>query len=203
MDRRPLAVVFGLVGVLVFAVVALQTGLWVDIVGVGSYDEGQVTVYNESNATATGVPATEAGTESASEGTTTDGEENPTVAVRSNDTQRLAAVEVRISDTYRQRYVGLSETESLEPNEGMLFVHDEEGEFAYVMRNMSFPLDIIFIDANGTITTIHHAPLPPEGTDDLKRYEGRGKYVLEVNRGWANRTGVSVGDRVELPESIA
>ncbi|QIO21727.1 DUF192 domain-containing protein [Haloarcula sp. JP-L23] len=117
----------------------------------------------------------------------------------------MATVEVRIADTFEQRYVGLSKTDAMGPNEGMLFVHEEEGEYAYVMRNMSFPLDIIFVDANGTITTIHHAPLPPEGTSEseLQRYEGRGKYVLEVNRGWANRTGVTVGDRVELPAGVA
>ncbi|MBX0295407.1 DUF192 domain-containing protein [Haloarcula nitratireducens] len=192
MNRRPLAVVFGLVGVLAFAVVVLQTGMWVDLVGVGDHEEGNVTVYDETpDATAAPTP------------TATPIERATTVAAHSDGGEQLATVEVRISNTTAQRYTGLSNTTSLGPNEGMLFVHEEEGTYGYVMREMDFPLDIIFIDANGTITTIHHAPLPPEGTDNLKEYRGRGKYVLEVNRGWANRTGVSVGDRVELPESVA
>ncbi|NHX40121.1 MULTISPECIES: DUF192 domain-containing protein [Haloarcula] len=190
--QRPAVVVLGLVGLLVAAAVVLQTGLWVEVLGTGEYEEGTVTVREGSDAVTT--TATQPSTDASTPGTT--------VAVREkNAGEPLGTVEVRIAQTFDQRYVGLSNTESLGPNEGMLFVHDEAGQHTYVMRNMSFPLDIIFIDANGTITTIHHAALPPEGTSEsgLTGYAGRGKYVLEVNRGWTNRTGVAVGDRVELP----
>jgi uncharacterized membrane protein (UPF0127 family) len=74
----------------------------------------------------------------------------------------------------------------------MWFVHPVEGQQAYVMRGMSFPIDIVFIDADGTVTRVFHADV--EGTDAT--YEARAKYVLEVNRGWANRTGLAAGDRV-------
>ena len=196
MERRALAAVLAVVAVLVLAVVVLQSGLWVSVLGVGQYEEGTVTVREgtatetaSTTQTATATPDADAPTVSVQDGATTGGV--------------LGSVEVRIADTFQQRYVGLSETASMGPDEGMLFVHDDEARHAYVMRNMSFELDIIFIAANGTITTIHHASLPPEGTSnaDLERYEGRGLYVLEVNRGWANRTGVTVGDRVELPDA--
>lgn len=197
MERRALAAVLALVSVLVLAVVVLQSGLWVSVLGTGEYEEGTVTV-REGTATET--------TAATGTATATPAAEATTVSVQDDAAagEVLGTVEVRIADTFQQRYVGLSETESMGPDEGMLFVHDDEGRHAYVMRNMSFELDIIFIAANGTITTIHHAPLPPEGTSssELERYEGHGLYVLEVNRGWANRTGVSVGDRVELPDSV-
>ena len=123
-----------------------------------------------------------------------------TVTVVDADGAELGTAEVRVADTFDKRYTGLSDTESLGPNEGMLFVHDGEGERAYVMRDMDFPIDIVFVAADGTITRIHHAELPPEGTSgsDLKRYRGTGKYVLEVPYGWTNRTDVSVGDTVEI-----
>jgi len=68
-----------------------------------------------------------------------------------------------------------------------------------VMRDMDFPIDIVFVDAEGRITTIHHARAPREGEDgnDL-RYPGRGKYVLEVPRGYTNATGIDEGDRIEI-----
>jgi hypothetical protein len=117
--------------------------------------------------------------------------------------ERLAEVDVRIADTPEKRYLGLSNTESLGPREGMLFVHDEEGQYAYVMRDMAFPLDIVFVSAEGTVTTIHHATLPPDGTSesDLTRYRGRGRYVLELPLGTANETGLDEGDRVVVPGS--
>ena len=191
MERRAGLVILGAVGLLVGGALVLQSGLWVDLVGTGEYERGTVTVTEETTPTAATTP-----TETATPGTT--------VAVRGSDADAtLGTVDVRIADTGTKRYVGLSETDELEPDEGMLFVHDEVGTYAYVMRNMSFPLDIIFVDADGTITTIHHASLPPPGDETLRRYEGRGKYVLEVNRGWTNRTGVAVGDRVELPGGVA
>ena len=132
------------------------------------------------------------------------GEYNRTTvtAVDDNGT-RLATVDVRIADTHAKRYLGLSNTTSLGPNEGMLFVYEEEGTRNYVMRKMDFPLDIVFVGANETVTAIHHAPVPPNATGegDLERYTGTGRYVLEVNRGWTNETGLDVGDRVRVPEN--
>jgi len=187
MGRRAFGALVGLLGVGIVGFLVVQTGVWVDIVGTGPYEEGTVTVRG-GNATATPTPC--------------DRSPNATEVVACDDSRQLATVEVRISNTTAQRRLGLSDTESLEPNEGMLFVHDEDETHTYVMRRMSFALDIIFIDANGTITTIHHAPPPPEGESYSERYSGRGKYVLEVNRGWANRTGVGVGDTVELPTGV-
>ncbi|WP_302082628.1 DUF192 domain-containing protein [Salinibaculum rarum] len=122
-----------------------------------------------------------------------------TVTVTDENGTELGTVAVRIADTGAKRYTGLSETDSLAPDDGMLFVHDEEGQHSYVMRGMSFPLDIIFVDADGTVVEIFHASVDSENAP----YEARGKYVLEVNRGWANRNGVTTGDRVVIPDSVA
>lgn len=168
MDRRAAAAIVALVTVAVIAVVAIQTGFWVNILDPGEYDRRTVTVVDDNGTT-------------------------------------VATVSVRIANTSSQRTVGLSETESLGENEGMLFVHETEETQNYVMRNMDFPLDIIFVADNGTITTIHHAPVPLPGTSEseLERYSGTARYVLEVERGWANETGLKPGDRVVVPREFA
>jgi hypothetical protein len=127
--------------------------------------------------------------------------ERTTVALVDASGERLAEIDVRIADTPEKRYLGLSATDSLGPREGMLFVHDSPGQHAYVMRDMAFPLDIVFIAPNGTVTKVHHATLPPEGTSgsDLTRYRGYGRYVLELPLGTANETGLDEGDRVVIP----
>ncbi|SFF87091.1 hypothetical protein SAMN04488063_0599 [Halopelagius inordinatus] len=127
--------------------------------------------------------------------------ERATVTVADEaDNRTLATVDARIADTHQKRYTGLSETESLGEDEGMLFVHDEEDEYAYVMREMAFPIDIVFVGENGTITQIHHADRPPEGTsgEELTRYNGTGKYVLELPYGYTNRTCIDEGDRIRI-----
>lgn len=129
-----------------------------------------------------------------------DGEyERTTVTVVDPGCETLATVDVRVSDTFEKRYTGLSDTESLGPNEGMLFVHDSEGHRAYVMRDMAFPIDIVFADANGTITAIHHATLEPNASEgQLTRYEGTGKYVLEVPYEYTTEHGIDVGDEIRI-----
>jgi uncharacterized membrane protein (UPF0127 family) len=122
-----------------------------------------------------------------------------TVTITDEDGTELGTVDVRIADTRSKRYTGLSDTDSLASDEGMLFVHDKEDQHSYVMRDMSFPLDIIFVDANGTIVQVFHARIDGKNAP----YKARGKYVLETNRGWANQTGVSTGDTVEIPDSMA
>jgi uncharacterized membrane protein (UPF0127 family) len=121
-----------------------------------------------------------------------------TVTVADGNGTTLATVDVRVADTFEKRYTGLSDTDSLPSDEGMLFVHDDEEEHSYVMRDMSFPIDIIFVDANGTVVQIFHASVDGKNAP----YSARAKYVLEVNRGWANRTGLEEGDRVEVPERL-
>ncbi|WP_299268077.1 DUF192 domain-containing protein [Halorientalis sp.] len=129
--------------------------------------------------------------------------ENATLTVRDGNGTTLDTVDVRIADTDRKRYVGLSETASLGSGEGMLFVHESVDSRAYVMRNMSFAIDILFVAPDGTVTMVDHASTEPgERGDELTQYEGRGQYVLEVPRGYANATGVDEGDVVIVPDSV-
>jgi len=121
------------------------------------------------------------------------------VRVETPDGQQLGAVTAAIADTADLRYTGLSDTESLPEDRGMLFVYDEVSDHTFVMREMDFGLDIVFADADGTITTIHHAPAPgPDEDGEDQTYPGRGQYVLEVDRGWTAERGVTAGDRLVI-----
>lgn len=124
------------------------------------------------------------------------GYETTTVEAVDGDTgESLATVEVRVADGIVKQYVGLSATEELGEGEGMLFVHEDAEERAYVMRDMAIALDIVFVAPDGTITEIHEAE--PESRP-FTRYRGTGQYVLEVPRGWSERHGVEPGDRIRV-----
>ncbi|MWG33001.1 DUF192 domain-containing protein [Halomarina oriensis] len=112
-----------------------------------------------------------------------------------DDGERLGSVDARVADDRVSRYAGLSYTENLSDGEGMWFVHADADSRTFVMRGMSFDIDIVFVSANGTITTVHHAEAPVEGQDgESLRYSGEGKYVLELPADWTTRHDVSVGD---------
>jgi len=119
-----------------------------------------------------------------------------TVHVSTADGRLLGTVSVAVADTPMERYFGLSNTDPLGPSAGMLFVFPDEGHRTFVMRDMDYPLDIIFVGANGTITHIAHAPVESNG--DLTPYSARAKWVLEVPYGWTTDHGVSVGDSVTM-----
>jgi uncharacterized membrane protein (UPF0127 family) len=129
-----------------------------------------------------------------------DGYEHATVTVSDAETgERLGTVEAAVADGWRTRYVGLSNTDALPEDRGMLFVHDDADRRTYVMRSMDFGLDIVFVAPNGTITAIHEAPAPgPDEDGSEQQYAGQGTYVLEVNLGWTAERGVEAGDEVTV-----
>lgn len=127
-----------------------------------------------------------------------DGDGNATV-VLSDGTETVAEIDAELAATDEERYTGLSEHESLADDEGMLFVHQDEGDLTYVMRNMDFGIDILFVDSDGCITAAHAAPEPgPDEDGSEQRYSGHGQYVVEVNIGVATDAGVEAGDPVRL-----
>lgn len=80
-----------------------------------------------------------------------------TVVFCDDDGTELATARARIADTDAKHYVGLSHTESLDDNEEMLFVHPNGQPISYVTGETSFPLDIVLVDEDQTVTEIYHA----------------------------------------------
>jgi uncharacterized membrane protein (UPF0127 family) len=105
-----------------------------------------------------------------------------------------------ISASNEQRTKGLSIKDSLAENEAMLFVFDNEGEHTFWMKDMKFPIDIIWIDADKTVVHIEHS-LQPCRSDLLcptyKPIEDS-LYVLETVGGFAEKHGIAKGTPVEF-----
>ena len=126
-----------------------------------------------------------------------EGYETTEVEVRTPAGDRLGSVTAAIADTSELRYLGLSDTDALPEDRGMLFVYETVDDRTFVMRRMDFGIDIVYADADGTITRIHHAPEPGPGEDGAaQRYPGRGQYVLEVGYRWTTDRGITEGDRL-------
>lgn len=97
-----------------------------------------------------------------------------------------------------QHYKGLSGREYLCNNCGMLFLFDTPAPKTFVMREMLFPLDIIFI--NGGVVVDIYKNLPPEGKMAKNAYHSSGNVdsVIEINGGRADEIGLKVGDHIIL-----
>ena len=114
--------------------------------------------------------------------------------------QTLWVYDVWVADTGPERYQGLSGTESLPADTGLLFVYDQEAaDRAIVMREMHYPIDVIFIDGSGTVTTVRSAtPEPGVPDDKLTHYAGRARWILEVPHGTAERHAIVSGTSVRI-----
>lgn len=111
----------------------------------------------------------------------------------------LGAVTAAIADTDDTRRLGLSDTDCLPDDRGMLFVFDTGGSRNFWMRDMDFGIDIVYISEGRTITSIHHAEAPADdesGREQHHQYPGEGQYVLEVPYGWTTERDIASGDSV-------
>ncbi len=91
---------------------------------------------------------------------------------------------------------GLSGKPSLAQNQGMLFVFPQPQVQYFWMKDMKFPIDIIWLDENYTVLgTVENAP---PCKNNCPTYNSRvpAKYVLEVPAGTVKREGLKPGDRL-------
>lgn len=107
--------------------------------------------------------------------------------------------EVEIADNQIKRQIGLSSYDSLDKDSGMLFIFESEDEYSFWMKNMSFPLDIIWINEEREIVYIAQSVSPCNDLDcPLIKPNKKAIYILEINSGLADELIFSLGDRVEF-----
>jgi uncharacterized membrane protein (UPF0127 family) len=99
--------------------------------------------------------------------------------------------------TPEEQMRGLSGRQSLEENAGMLFVYEIPSVPGFWMKEMNFPIDIIWIDENKKIVGITEN-LAPETFPQVFYPRSSVQYVLEVNSDWARDHSISVDDKVIL-----
>ncbi len=104
---------------------------------------------------------------------------------------------VEIADDDEERARGLMFREHMPTSAGMLFIYDTPAPVSFWMRNTLIPLDMIFVDARGVVTSVHSNARPRDETP----IPGKGlvRAVLEINGGLAGRLGISAGDVMRHP----
>lgn len=122
--------------------------------------------------------------------------ELPWGAITFVDAPEKPRIRIELAESDETRARGLMYRTDLEQDQGMLFVFPEEQRRSFWMKNTCIPLDMLFVDRQGTIVGIL------ENVPTLNRAP-RGvlcpaTYVLEVNAGWTREHGVFAGQRLEI-----
>ena len=100
--------------------------------------------------------------------------------------------DIEIADTDYERQLGLMKRVSMEEKQGMLFIFPTEAMQSFWMRNTLISLDMIFINSNKKIVTIHKSTKVL--SDQSYPSSAPAKYVLEVNAGFTDKYKIIVGD---------
>jgi len=107
---------------------------------------------------------------------------------------------VELARTPEQQIRGLSGRPGLKSGNGMLFVYDRPQPVSIWMKDMRFPLDIVWIRDGRIVKLEKNAPpLTPAGPERI--YTATADLVLEVPAGFTGRKRIRVGDmvRASLP----
>lgn len=107
-------------------------------------------------------------------------------------------IKTEVADTYLKRVNGLMFHKSLAENQGMLFVFDSPGKHGIWMMNMSFPIDIFWLDEEKEIIHIVENAQPCFINCPVYRPEKNAKYVIETVAGFTKRYKLEKGYFVEF-----
>ena len=106
-------------------------------------------------------------------------------------------LKVDLATTPGAQAQGLSGRKSLAEGEGMLFVFPKPSKYFFWMKNMNFPIDIIWLDANQKIIYLKKDALP-ELFPETYGPEKNSLYVLEVKALFTEKNNSKLGDKVEF-----
>ncbi len=96
-----------------------------------------------------------------------------------------------IAATMPQIMAGMMWRTNMPEMEGMLFVFSQPHRAQFWMRNTLLPLSCAYIDSEGTILELHE--MKPRDETPIPAASDQVQYVLEMNKGWFERHGVTPG----------
>ena len=108
----------------------------------------------------------------------------------------LRKLDIELAESNYEHQTGLMYRESMENDQGMLFVFDTERERSFYMKNTYIPLDIIYYDSDSSLVSIQKNATPLDETSLPS--EGPAQFVLEINGGLSDQWGLEKNDKISF-----
>lgn len=105
-----------------------------------------------------------------------------------------------LAKTEEERTQGLMFRDTLNDDQGMLFVFEQEGLYSFWMKNMNFAIDILWLDMQKRIVHLEHnvPPCKKEPCPSYAPLRVPAKYVLELKAGSIEKWKLKMYDRIEF-----
>lgn len=108
-------------------------------------------------------------------------------------------IKVDVADTIGKQRQGLSGREKLPVDQGMYFPMGKAAQHSFWMKDMNFPLDIIWIRQGRIVDISENIPYPVGDQQPVTaRPQTPADAVLEVNADFTEKYGIKIGNKVEV-----
>lgn len=107
------------------------------------------------------------------------------------------AIKAEVADSEKEQEQGLSGRACIGENQGMLFVFSEPGYYNFWMKDMNFPIDIVWIDSDKKVIEVTDN-IQPSTYPDTFTSGRQPQYVLELKAGHASELGITSGSRLSF-----
>lgn len=103
-------------------------------------------------------------------------------------------IDIEVADTEYERQLGLMNRKEMNENQGMLFIFPDEQFRSFWMLNTLISLDMLFVNRERQIVTIHKntTPLSQQSYPST----APAVYVVEVIGGFTDKHNIKVGDKI-------
>lgn len=115
------------------------------------------------------------------------------------DGQAFKKIDIEIADTPNKRARGLMDRSSMDENDGMLFIFDDDEvrKHTFYMKDTRIPLDIMYFGKDSTLINIARNAQPGADTElqggTVAAAKEDSKFVVEINGGLADKWGMEEG----------
>jgi uncharacterized membrane protein (UPF0127 family) len=106
-------------------------------------------------------------------------------------------INAEVPQNAQKKEIGLGGRSCIGADQGMLFVFSEPGNYDFWMKDMKFPIDIVWLNENkitvGVSANISPATYPKTFTSDKPA-----KYILELQSGRAQQLNIGEGTTLQF-----
>ncbi len=108
------------------------------------------------------------------------------------------ALKAEVVTTKKEQSTGLSNRPCIEQDQVMMFVFEKPGQWAIWMKDMKFPIDVLWADANGNIVGVERNVQPSTYPDSFTNKEKNAVYVIEMKANRSSELGIGLGTKVQI-----
>lgn len=129
-----------------------------------------------------------------------------TARLRGSDTKATiyidrVAFSLQVATTESDKERGLSGQTDLDQYGGMIFIFPTPAKYGFWMKEMNFPIDILWFD--DALTLIHiEKNVSPASYPTVFAPRQEARYVVELNANMVDRVGLTLGDKMTIPPEL-